>query len=221
VTRPEVTEAFVDYVLDAAAPPVLKAQLLQLARGGGLRGMNYEATIRFFARPGTVAFVKGFAALIQTARTLYAEVEYADLPWRGKRKLPRDRRQGYLDTALAELERPTEVWLDRQGDDAGTSGASRHERIPDAEAYRQQESWGNLLHRESFEVWLTRQALAARPDDPLWQVGRWLYLEAVPPAAVVKRGLADAATVAAFQARVATLHADHNVWQTWLATRVA
>ena len=221
VTRPEVTEAFVDYVLDAAAPPVLKAQLLQLARGGGLRGMNYKETIRFFARSETVAFVKSFATMVQTARTLYAEVEYADIPWRGKRKLPRERRQGYLDAALAELERPTEIWLDQQGDDNDADGASRHECIPDAEAYRQQESWGNLLHRESFEVWLTRQALAARPNDPLWQVGRWLYLEAVAPAAVVERGLADAATVAALQARVAILHADPDIWQTWLATRVA
>lgn len=221
VTRPEVTEAFVDYVLDAEAPPMLKAQLLQLARGGGLRGMNYAETIHFFARPETVSFVKSFAATIQTAHTLYAEVEYADIPWRGKRQLPRDRRQGYLDMALAELERPTEVWLDRQGDDDDADNASRHECIPDAEAHRQQESWGNLLHREPFEVWLTRQALAARPDDPLWQVGRWLYLEAVAPAAVVERGLADAATVVALQTRVATLHADPEVWQTWLETRMA
>lgn len=223
VTRPEVTEAFVDYVLDAAAPAVLKAQWLQLARGGGLTGVDYTATIRFFAEAETTAFVKGFAATVQTARTLYAEVEYVDVVWGGKRKLPAKRSQGYLETALAELERPNDVWLD--GGDVGEEDENddhvgRHEVIADTEELRQREAWANLLHREPFEVWITRQALEARPDDALWQAGGWLYLEGLQPEATVAQGLADAETVAAAQARVATLRADPEVWQAWMATMV-
>ncbi len=221
VTRPEVTEAFVDFVLDAAAPDVLKAQWLQLARGGGLTGVDYAETIRFFARPETAAFVKGFAATVQTARTLYAEVEYAEVVWGGKRKLSARRSQGYLETALAELERPDEVWLDGGNDgeeDEADERTGRHEVIADTEELRQREGWSNLLHREPFEVWLTRQALEARPDDVLWQAGGWLYLEGLQPEAVAAQGLADAKTVAAVQARMATLRADPDVWQTWMAT---
>ncbi len=221
VTRPEVTEAFVDYVLDAAAPDALKAHWLQLARGGDLTGVDYAETIRFFAQAETVTFVKRFAATVQTARTLYAEVEYVDVVWDGKRKLPVKRTQGYLETALSELERPNEVWLD--GGDDGEEGeanerAGRHEVIADGEDLRQREAWGNLLHREPFEVWITRQALEARPDDALWQAGGWLYLDGLRPEAAVAQGLADAETVAAVQARVAMLRADPDVWQAWMAT---
>ncbi len=223
VTRPEVTEAFVDYVLDAAAPAVLKAQWLHLARGGGLTGVDYTETIRFFARAETADFVKGFAATVQTARTLYAEVEYVDVVWGGKRKLPAKRSQGYLEMALSELERPNEVWLDggdEDDEDEADEHAGRHEVIPDTEELRQREAWSNLLHREPFEVWITRQALEARPDDALWQAGGWLYLDGLRPEAAVAQGLADAETVAAVQTRVAVLRADPEVWQAWMATMV-
>jgi len=218
VTRPDVTSPFIDHILDTKASPLIKGQLLKLARGGGLRGINYAEVIRFFAQPDTVAFVKRFAATVQTARTFYTEVEYADIPWRGRRRLPKGRRQGYLDAALAELERPTDIWLDQLEDAGNSDHSSRHEHILDAEAYRRAESWTNLLHREPFEVWLTRQALAAQPQDPLWQVGRWLYLEGRSPLAIIAQGLADAATVATLQAQVATLRADPDIWQMWLAT---
>jgi hypothetical protein len=112
VTRPEVVEPFVACVLDAPLPDVFKAQLLQLARGGGRSGLNYEAVIRFFALPATVDFVKDFAGAVQTARTLYTEDEYAGIPWRGARRLPANRRQGYLEAALAQIERAGEASLD-------------------------------------------------------------------------------------------------------------
>jgi uncharacterized protein YerC len=112
VKRPEVSGPFAEYVLTTDLPDAFKAQLLQLARGGGRGGINYEAVIRFFAQPATVAFVKRFADTVQTARTLYDEQEYYEIPWRGQRRLPAKRRQGYLDAALASLEQQHEVSLD-------------------------------------------------------------------------------------------------------------
>jgi len=112
VKRPEVAGAFVAYVLETALPDELKAQLLQMARGGGRTGLDYKATIRFFALPATVEFVKGFAGTVQTARTLYDEEEYEGIAWHGKRRLPAKRRQGYLETALNRLERRQEASLD-------------------------------------------------------------------------------------------------------------
>ncbi len=97
--HPQVVEAFAAHVLDSDLPGVLKAQLLQMARGGGRTGVNPEWAIRFFVLPGTVAFVKAFAGVVQTARTLYDEETYAGVAWRGKRKLPRERRQGYVEAA--------------------------------------------------------------------------------------------------------------------------
>jgi hypothetical protein len=112
VKRPEVSEPFVAHVLTTDLPQVFKAQLLQLARGGGRSGLDYATVIRFFALPATVTFVKRFAGTVQTARTLYDEEEYWQVTWRGRRRLPAKRRQGYLEAALASLERPHEVSLD-------------------------------------------------------------------------------------------------------------
>jgi hypothetical protein len=112
VRTPAVTEAFVAYVQASGLPDECQAYLLQMARGGGRTGVDYEATIRFFARPATVAFVKQFASFVQPARTLYTEEEYAGIVWQGKRPLPANRRQGYLDAALAQLERRNQASLD-------------------------------------------------------------------------------------------------------------
>jgi hypothetical protein len=114
VKLPQVTGQFVAHVLDALVPDVFKGELLQLARGGGRTGVNDEAVIRFFALPATVAFVKQFADSVQTARTLYAEEEYEGIAWQGKRRLPASRRQGYVEAALARLERLEEVSLDTE-----------------------------------------------------------------------------------------------------------
>ena len=114
VTRPEVTEPFVAFVLDARLPDEFKGELLNLARGAGRSGMNCEATMRFFALPGTLAFVKRFAGTVQTARTLYAEEEYEGIRWEGKRKLPDNRRQGYIDKALDQLERAQAASMDTE-----------------------------------------------------------------------------------------------------------
>ncbi|MBN1935621.1 MAG: hypothetical protein JW934_13215 [Anaerolineae bacterium] len=112
VTRPEIAPDFAAFVLSTALPNPFKAQLLHMARGGGRSGLNYEAVIRFFALDETTAWVKRYAGDVQTARTLYDEQEYADIPWRGKRHLPQDRRQGYLDAALASLDRREQESLD-------------------------------------------------------------------------------------------------------------
>ena len=107
VTHPQITGAFCEYVLDAPVSDILKAYLLQVARGGGLHGVNYAEVIRFFAAPETVNFVKQFAATVQTAYTLYSRNEYCDVVWQG-RKLRADVRWGYLEAALAQIQ-PTEV----------------------------------------------------------------------------------------------------------------
>lgn len=221
VTLPEVTEAFVDFVLEAPVAPELQAQLLHLARGGGLTGVDYAGVIRFFARPETVAWVKGFATTVQTARTFYAEVEYTEMAWRG-RKMREGHRQGYLEAAVAELERPKDVWLDQQAEEEDHDEAGdRHELLADAEAYLQQDAQLGLLHRETFEVWLTHQALAARPEDLLWQTAALRYVEGLPAQAIIARGLADAGTLAAVEARLADLRADPEIWQTWVENTIA
>ena len=203
VRLPQVAEAFAAYVLDAAASDNLKAQLLQMARGGGRQGVNYEEAIRFFARPETIAFVKQFAATIQTARTLYGEEEYDGIAWRGARRLPAGRRQGYVEAALARLE-------DRQGGYLEELLGDRNEPAATPEV-------GPIaLHREPFERWITRQALDARPDDPLWQAAGQLALHGLPAAEVVARGLASDETVAAAQSRLEHLRADRDVWQAWM-----
>jgi hypothetical protein len=220
LTRPEVTEPFVGFLLDelsaSVAGPELKAQLLQVARGGGLRGIDYEATIRFFAHPEVVAFVKRFAETVQTARTLYVEEEYVEIAWKGRRRLPRGRRQGYLDEALAEVERPHNFRLDGY-DDADEDTDGRHELLgrapvsPAAERSRR-------LRGENFEAWVTCCALEARPEDPLWQVAQWLYIEGLSNEEVVARGLAERKMVEAVREYLAALRADENVWHLWMAT---
>ncbi len=114
VTRPEVTEPFIAFVLDTRLPDEFKGDLLNLARGAGRSGMNCEAIMRFFALPVTLDFVKRFAGTVQTARTLYAEEEYEGIKWEGKRNLPDDRRQGYIDRALDQLERAQAASMDTE-----------------------------------------------------------------------------------------------------------
>lgn len=215
VTRPEVTEAFVAFVLAAdtpEAPAVLKAQLLHLARGGGLTGLDYAATIAFFAEPATVAFVKIFAKTVQTARTFYAEDEYTGIPWRGQRRLPQRRRQGYLEAALAQLARKEDESLDSEDFDLHSSVGEQ--------GYEATEDQANLLHRETFAVWLTRRALDARPDDGLWQAGRHRYIDGRSCAEIVARGLADQATLDALQMRVDALRADPEIWHLWVQSAI-
>jgi hypothetical protein len=217
VTRPEVTEAFVTYMLSADAAPALKARLLNLARGGGLTGVDYAATIHFFAQPETVAFIKGFAETVQTARTLYAEEEYAGIAWRGKRRMRVDRRQGYLDAALAELARRDDVALD-MGEEDGDEAPSRHEAIPDGEADAQTVAHEELLHTETFEAWVTRQATAADPTSVLWRMAARVYIEGKRPAQLLAQGLADADTLTAMEARLAELRANRDIWHLWVST---
>lgn len=204
VRLPEVTDAFAAFTLDAAAADELKAQLLQMARGGGRQGVSYEAAIRFFAQPETICFVKRFAATVQTARTLYDEEEYDGIPWQGARRLPAGRRQGYVEAALAQLEARKEGYIEEMYGDK-----EEPDVLPEPGLI--------TLRREPFEAWITRQALDARPDDPLWQAAAHLYIHRLPAAEVVTRGLASDETVAAAQARLEQLRADRDVWQAWLA----
>jgi hypothetical protein len=210
--HPEVTEAFVAFLLEADAPDELKGRLATYARGGALEGVDYADVIRFFAQPETVAFVKRFAATVQTARTLYAEEEYEGIAWRGKRRLPAGRRQGYLDAALARLgqdhlqslDDPTAVdWYDTVAGEVQDPGAGLD---------------GLCLRRVSFERWVTRQALDARPDDPLWQAASLLYEQGLRPEEAVARGLAGAETLAAARTRVEALQADPDVRGAWMAS---
>jgi hypothetical protein len=217
VKRPEVTGPFVAYVLDGPALDALKAQLLQLARGGGRRGLDYEAVVRFFALPETVAFVKRFAATVQTARTLYAEDEYAGIAWQGRRRLPTARRQGYLEAAIAKLNRPQNVSLDASEEDAD-DGSDWHDVIPDAAAVNR--AWGRVdsLHNESFERWITRHAMEAQPHDPLWRTAELRFIQGLTPDEIVAQGLADRETLAAVQRRVDAFRADPDAWHVWAST---
>lgn len=211
VRYPEVTEAFVAYVLDAPVPDVLKAHLLQLARGGGRSGVEPEAVIRFFALPATVAFVRRFASSVQTARTLYDAEEYAGLPWQGRRRLPAGHRQGYLEAALARCERRNEVSLDTE--DYDLHDLARPARATELSTSPQPEA----LRRESFERWLTRRALDERPEDRLWQTAGQLYVHGLTADEIVARGLAGEEEVTAARQRVEALCANTDVWQVWLA----
>jgi hypothetical protein len=117
VGLPELAAALPGYILEAALPEVVKARLLSWLRGSDQAGLTCEAIVRFFALPATVEFVKRFAGTVQTARTLYAEEEYEGIAWHGPRRLPERRRQGYLEAALASLERRDEESLDSSGFD--------------------------------------------------------------------------------------------------------
>jgi hypothetical protein len=209
VKYPEITGPFAIHVMDAAVPDVFKAQLLQLARGGGRAGLNYEAVIRFFALPDTVEFVKQFADTVQTARTLYAEDEYDGVAWRGRRRLPARRRQGYLEAALSRIERGREVSLDTEEFDL-------HDLVEAQPVWPSADS----MHRESFEVWITQHALEARPDDLLWQAGALLFIHDLPPDEIVARGLATRETLAAVQKRMEALQADPDTWRAWMTTTI-
>lgn len=112
VGLPEVAAALPDYILATSLPGEAKARLLLWLRGGDRGSLSYEAIVRFFALPGTAEFVKRFAGTAQTARTLYAEEEYDGMDWHGPRRLPERRRQGYLEAALASLERRSQESLD-------------------------------------------------------------------------------------------------------------
>ncbi|MBN1877866.1 MAG: hypothetical protein JXA33_26835 [Anaerolineae bacterium] len=204
VTHPKIAAAFCEYVLDVHISAILKAQLLQIARGGGVSGVNYPEIIRFFADPETVTFVKRYANTVQTAYTLYARNEYYDVVWQG-RKLRADVHWGYLEAALAQIQ-PAEM-----------------ESLDDDEAFdlhtivgETQDNDLDYLHREPFEVWVVRCALEHRPDDPLWQAARWHYLEHLSPAAIITRGLSTQEMLAAAQARIEALRADTEIWHLWM-----
>lgn len=229
VRTPAVTEAFVAFVLAAELPETIcarceevggaaggaafKARLALLARGGGRSGLDPVATIRFFALPATVAFVKGFAATVQPARTLYAEEEYAALPWAGKRALPRERRQGYLEAALWQLERqqqarsgalPLEPDEPDEADDPARADPTAQAPLAAA------------LRSRTFERWVVETALEHRPDDPFWRAAELRYVRQLPAATILAAGLADEPTLEAIAVRLAELRADDDLWQSWL-----
>jgi|GEM_PF-1110715 len=233
VRHPAIQEAFAAHVLGAAVPEEImpatrtadefKAGLLLLARGGGRSAVNYEAAIRFFALPETVAFVKRFAGYVQTARSLYPEEEYQDVPWQGRR-LPQDRRQGYLDAALAELEQNRVKALDplpkNEVDSArpvrAESRLAQAAGPDDEDACDLVEAGRPVRLREPFAAWITRRALAHRPVDPLWQAAALLYLRQLTPDQIAAQGLAAPEVVTAAQEKVAALRADPEVWRIWL-----
>ncbi|MBN2001738.1 MAG: hypothetical protein JXA21_00160 [Anaerolineae bacterium] len=210
-THPAITEAFVAYVLESSAPMELQAHLLQIARGGGLRGADYAAIIRFFAAPETLSFVKRFASTVQTAYTLYARSEYNDVIWRG-RKLRANVRWGYLEAALAQLQPATEESLDADTFDL-------HSLVADAQDVGMSAS--EQLHRESFEVWIARCAHEHYPEDPLWQVAYWRYVAQLAPEAILAQGLATPDLLATAQAHIETLRADADIWRLWLQSRIS
>lgn len=233
VRTPAVTEDFVAFVLaaelseairerlaessDRDAVAAFKARLALLARGGGRNGLDPVATIRFFALPATITFVKRFAATVQPARTLYAEEEYAGLPWAGKRALPRERRQGYLEAALWQLERqqqaksgtlpPDPEELD-EADDPAQADPSAQVHLAAA------------LRSRTFERWVVETALEHRPDDPFWRAAEFRYVRRLPTAVILAAGLADEATLEAVAARLAELRADDDLWQSWLEATI-
>ncbi len=232
---PAVTEAFVAFVLAAELPEEIrlrvqetggvegvaafKARLALLARGGGRGGLDPVATIRFFALPATIALVKGFAATVQPARTLYAEEEYSILPWAGKRALPRQRRQGYLETALWQLERQQQAKSGIRPPDPDELDESDDPAQIDPTA---PDSLAAALRSRTFERWVVETALEQRPDDPFWRAAELLYVRRLTTAEILRAGLADAATLEAVPARMAALRADDDLWQSWLeATLIA
>lgn len=216
VQRPELREPLVAYLLEADLPAEHKAGLLQLARGGGRQGVDQEATIRFFARPEMVAFVKRFAETVQTARTLYQEEEYRDSTWRGQRGLPAKRRQGYLEAALASLDRRADRSLDRrQNGGSGMAEEGYHELIKAQSAWPDEEA----LISSSMAGWITRHALTWHPEDPIWQACEQVYLNGLDAAEIIAHGLADSETINAARQRMTALQADPAVQEAWLETQ--
>ena len=230
VRHTAVREDFVAYVLAAAVPegivPVdrtgdeFKAGLLLLARGGGRSAVDYEATIRFFALPETVAFVRRFADRVQTARTLYTEESYQGVPWEGRR-LPANCRQDYLGAALAEMERTrqrslTPTAADAEDEDRLTARSTQVFGLDNEDVCDLIEADQPAHLREPFAAWLTRQALAHRPADPLWQAAALLYLHQLAPEEIAAQGLAASEAVTAAQDKVEALRADPEVWRIWL-----
>ena len=221
VTRPEIKKPFLAHVAALDVPAELKAQLQHIAEKGRLAGTHYEEIVRFFGRPDTVAFVKRFASAVQTARTLYAEEEYEGICWQGKRRLPSERRQGYLEAALNYYKRLEDVSLDAfRQTSGGEEDPDWYEVLPPAADDDFGRANVNALHKEPFEVSVTRNALEARPDDPLWQAGALLFIRRLSPADVVAQGLATRETVAAVQERMEALRADPEVWHAWMASRL-
>jgi hypothetical protein len=201
--HPQVTEAFVAYVLEADAKDDLKAYLLRMARGGGREGVDVRETIRFFARPETVAFVKCFAGTVQTARTLYAEEEYAEIAWQGKRKLPANRRQGYLEAALARIDPAKHESLEE---------LEAKGRLPEASA----EPEALALRTASFERWVTEHAVGVEPEDPLWQAAALRFIRGLSPAEILALGLATDEAIEAAHERIESLRANPDVWEAWM-----
>ena len=207
-----------------------KAQMVQMARTGLRGGVDVEVTIHFFALPKTVAWVKTIAERVETARTLYAEEEYAGVPWRRKRALRAERpRQGLFEQALAQLQRQRQVSLDHMHRQSQAS-----QDMEDLDAYEvlsaesatvvsagstQDNPDLDLFRNEPFESWATHALLEHRPDDPVWQAARWLYVVCLAPEEVVRRGLADAETVTAAQQALAGLRANQEVWEAYMEAR--
>ncbi len=234
VRTPAVTEDFVAFVLaaelteeirmrceetgGAAGVAVFKARLALMARGGGRSGLDPVALVRFFALPATVAFVKRFAATVQPARTLYADEEYAGLAWAGRRALPREHRQGYLEAALWQLERQQQAKSGLQSPDPDELDESADPARVDRAA---QDGLAAALRSRTFECWVVETALEHRPAEPFWQAAELLYVRRLTNAEILRAGLADAATLEAVTVRLAELAADDDLWQSWLEETLA
>jgi len=237
VTRDEVSEAFVAFVLQASPPDEFvdhlhrmglevdefRAQLCQMARGGGRRGVSYEAVIRFFDLPMTVEFVKPFADTVQTARTLYDEAEYEGIPWRGKRRIPADQRRGYIEPARASIERRYEASLDTEDFDLhDVVDASADCLGSEVSSSKSVETWGGrpveeAIHvHNTFEGWATLVALEARPNDPLWQASALLFVRGLSADEIVAQGLADRETLAAALQQMGRLRANPDAQEAWM-----
>jgi hypothetical protein len=229
--RAEVRDAFVAFVLALELPrdlrerleevggangvALFKARLALMARKGGRKDLDPVATIRLFALPETIAFVMRYAGALETARSLYADEEAADVPWTGKRQPRRNRRTGYIEAALMQLDRSQrslgQVEPDEDDDEAAPALPSLA-RLADPRA---EAAFAAALRSRTFEQWVVETALEAAPDDPRWRTAEALFVRHLTGAEIVAAGLANERGIADARAAVNALRANQEVWDAW------
>ncbi len=189
-----------------------RARLLALARGAKESEVRLhpEAVVRFFALPATVEFVKSFADRVQTARALYAADDYADIAWHGHRKPQCTMRSGFLDRALAQIEARYHLALD-SGD------SDRHELTADQATVDDPTERLPLEPTTSLPAWITRTALGAAPDDPVWRANKLLFVDGLSPETILAGRLASPEALNEAQVRMQALVANPQVMEAWEA----
>ena len=117
---------------------------------------------------------------------------------------------GLEDRALAQIEARHYLTLD-SGD------SDRHELTADQATVDDPTERLPLEPTTSLPAWITRTALGAAPDDPVWRTNKLLFVDGLSPETILADSLASPEALNEAQVRMQALVANPQVMEAWEA----